>query len=49
MRKLIAGKLSKGDKLAAVDHASIQYPPFRQALRAALAGRACFVFGELLR
>lgn len=29
MRKLIAGKLSKGDKLVAVDHASVQYPPFR--------------------
>ena len=29
MRKLIAGKLSKGDKLMAVDHAAIQYPPFR--------------------
>ncbi|PSC68276.1 DEAD-box ATP-dependent RNA helicase 42 isoform A [Micractinium conductrix] len=30
MRKLIAGKLSKGDKLMAVDHAAIQYPPFRR-------------------
>ncbi|KAL4419032.1 hypothetical protein ABPG77_010019 [Micractinium sp. CCAP 211/92] len=30
MRKLIAGKLSKGDKLMAVDHASVQYPPFRR-------------------
>lgn len=31
MRKLIAGKLSKGDKLVAVDHATVQYPPFRCA------------------
>ncbi|KAL4430956.1 hypothetical protein ABPG75_006212 [Micractinium tetrahymenae] len=30
MRKLIAGKLSKGDKLVAVDHGTIQYPPFRR-------------------
>lgn len=30
MRKLIAGKLSKGDKLVAVDHATVQYPPFRR-------------------
>lgn len=29
MRKLIAGKLSKGDKLVAVDHSQMQYPPFR--------------------
>ncbi len=29
MRKLIAGKLSKGEKLVAVDHAAVQYPPFR--------------------
>jgi ATP-dependent RNA helicase DDX46/PRP5 len=29
MRKLIAGKLSKGDKLGMTDHASINYPPFR--------------------
>ncbi len=29
MRKLIAGKLSKGDKLVAVDHSQVQYPPFR--------------------
>lgn len=30
MRKLIAGKLSKGDKLLAVDHAAMNYPPFRR-------------------
>lgn len=35
MRKLIAGKLSKGDKLQAVDHAQMQYPPFRRASRRA--------------
>jgi ATP-dependent RNA helicase DDX46/PRP5 len=29
MRRLIAGKLSKGDKLGVVDHASVSYPPFR--------------------
>jgi ATP-dependent RNA helicase DDX46/PRP5 len=25
-----AGKMSKGDKLAAVDHAAVEYPPFRR-------------------
>ena len=31
MKRLIAGKLSKGDKLlgAAVDHSAVEYPPFR--------------------
>jgi hypothetical protein len=29
MRKLIAGKMSKGDKLTAVDHSTLSYPPFR--------------------
>ena len=29
LRLTNAGKLSKGDKLVAVDHAQIQYPPFR--------------------
>ncbi len=32
-RKLQQGKLSKGDKLAAVDHASVAYAPFRYARR----------------
>ncbi|KAI3433563.1 hypothetical protein D9Q98_003374 [Chlorella vulgaris] len=30
MRKLIAGKMSKGDKLTAVDHSTLSYPPFRR-------------------
>lgn len=29
-RNVTAGKLSKGDKLAAVDHNTIDYPPFRK-------------------
>ncbi|KDD76126.1 hypothetical protein H632_c345p2, partial [Helicosporidium sp. ATCC 50920] len=30
LRKLQSGRLSKGDKLAAVDHSLISYPPFRR-------------------
>jgi hypothetical protein len=30
-RNVTAGKLSKGDKLAAVDHATMNYPPFRKS------------------
>lgn len=29
-KAVTAGKLSKGDKLAAVDHATMEYPPFRR-------------------
>lgn len=29
-KNVTAGKLSKGDKLMAADHASIDYPPFRR-------------------
>jgi hypothetical protein len=29
-KAVTAGKMSKGDKLAAVDHATIEYPPFRR-------------------
>ena len=30
-RNVTAGKLSKGDKLAAVDHAAMNYVPFRRS------------------
>lgn len=29
-KAVTAGKLSKGDKLSAVDHSTIEYPPFRR-------------------
>lgn len=29
-KAVTAGKMSKGDKLAAVDHSTIEYPPFRR-------------------
>ena len=29
-KAVTSGKLSKGDKLAAVDHAAVEYPPFRR-------------------
>jgi hypothetical protein len=29
-KAVTAGKTSKGDKLGAVDHATIEYPPFRR-------------------
>jgi ATP-dependent RNA helicase DDX46/PRP5 len=29
MRKVQAGKMTKGDKLGAVDHSTVSYPPFR--------------------
>lgn len=39
MKRLIAGKLSKGDKLGVVDHAAINYPPFRWVGLLSVGGR----------
>jgi hypothetical protein len=38
-RLVTSGKLSKGEKLIAVDHATINYPPFRKNFYIEVTGR----------